>query len=315
MSILNLNTPQGRGPVGKKSAKIWMGVGLLAAVLGFGSTFAANITLNSPSGTTEFGQGVSQTIYCGGPESVTITPFSTYVNTVIGNPSGGSSENSFQAKLQNTAFTSGISNFLESNAATQVINGYTGIWLTEVGSSGVIATNQTPSTFTTSNKSNYVFAFPATRDSKAGFYKVISTTLTKVVINPAVAPTPGATTPASFKLGGISISNIPTTCKDKDFVISAYSETGTATTLISKSSPTETVKEVAVAFTRPSSDVYVSAVSSVDRNKLTSSTLVTATQNSNSFKITFNSNVSGSSVLSADGLYKIIVETQEDAIG
>ena len=72
MSILNLNTPQGRGPVGKKSVKIWMGVGLLAAVLGFGSTFAANITLNSNTSPTEFGQGVQRTVYCGG-SAVTLT--------------------------------------------------------------------------------------------------------------------------------------------------------------------------------------------------------------------------------------------------
>ena len=81
MSILNLNAPQGRGPVGKKSVKIWMGVGLLAAVLGFGSTFAANITLNNGTSPTEFGQGVQQTVYCGGTaNSLTIKPVSRFVN-------------------------------------------------------------------------------------------------------------------------------------------------------------------------------------------------------------------------------------------
>jgi hypothetical protein len=81
MSILNLNTPQGRGPVSKKSAKIWMGVGLLAAVLGFGSTFAANITLNNGTSPTEFGQGVQQTVYCGGTvNTLTVKPVSRFVN-------------------------------------------------------------------------------------------------------------------------------------------------------------------------------------------------------------------------------------------
>ena len=81
MSILNLNTPQGRSPIGKKSAKIWMGVGLLAAVLGFGSTFAANISLNNGTSPTEFGQGVQQTVYCGGTaNSLTIKPVSRFVN-------------------------------------------------------------------------------------------------------------------------------------------------------------------------------------------------------------------------------------------
>jgi anti-anti-sigma regulatory factor len=79
MSILNLNTPQGRGPVSKKSAKIWMGVGLLAAVLGFGSTFAANITLNNGNSPTEFGQGVQRTVYCGDTAStLTLKPISTF---------------------------------------------------------------------------------------------------------------------------------------------------------------------------------------------------------------------------------------------
>ena len=90
MSILNLNTPQGRGPVGKKSVKLWMGVGLLAAVLGFGSTFAASITLNNNTSPTEFGQGVQRTVYCGGTSaSLTIRPSSSFKST------SGSGSNTF----------------------------------------------------------------------------------------------------------------------------------------------------------------------------------------------------------------------------
>ncbi|MFM1778820.1 MAG: hypothetical protein RL741_1438, partial [Actinomycetota bacterium] len=99
MSILNLNAPQGRGPAGKKSLKIWMGVGLLAAVLGFGSTFAASITLNQPGGTTEFGQGVTQTVYCGGTQSVTITPLSSYQNTVKGAGTPAVGVGTFDARI------------------------------------------------------------------------------------------------------------------------------------------------------------------------------------------------------------------------
>jgi len=81
MSILNLNTPQGKNPRGKKNTKIWMGVGLLVAVLGVGSTFASTITIN-PAGNTEFGQGVEKTIYCGGSSgSLTVTPTSSYKNS------------------------------------------------------------------------------------------------------------------------------------------------------------------------------------------------------------------------------------------
>ena len=81
MSILNLNTPQGNRPRGKKNTKIWMGVGLLVAVLGVGSTFASTITIN-PAGNTEFGQGVEKTVYCGGSSgTLTVTPVSSYRNS------------------------------------------------------------------------------------------------------------------------------------------------------------------------------------------------------------------------------------------
>jgi hypothetical protein len=81
MSILNLNSPQGRSPRSKKSTKIWMGVGLLAAVLGVGSTFASTITINSASETTEFGQGVQRTVYCGGDSQILkVIPITAYRN-------------------------------------------------------------------------------------------------------------------------------------------------------------------------------------------------------------------------------------------
>ena len=80
MSILNLNAPQGRAPRNKKSTKIWLGVGLLVAVLGIGTTFAANIVLNGGS-STESGQGVQSVVFCGGSsQTITATPFSAYKN-------------------------------------------------------------------------------------------------------------------------------------------------------------------------------------------------------------------------------------------
>jgi hypothetical protein len=54
---------------------------MLVAVLGVGSTFAANITLNGGAA-TESGQGVQAVVYCGGSsQTVTATPFSAYKNT------------------------------------------------------------------------------------------------------------------------------------------------------------------------------------------------------------------------------------------
>ena len=81
MSILNLNAPQGRAPRSGKTTKIWLGVGLLVAVLGIGSTLAANISLNGNQ-PTEFGQGVQSTAYCGGNSvTLTATPYATYNNS------------------------------------------------------------------------------------------------------------------------------------------------------------------------------------------------------------------------------------------
>ena len=81
MSLLDLNTPQERVPRKRNAAKAWLGVGLLAVVVGVGSTFAANITLNGGNA-TESGQGVQSVVFCGGnSQTVTATPFSSYKNT------------------------------------------------------------------------------------------------------------------------------------------------------------------------------------------------------------------------------------------
>ena len=59
---------------------------LFASVLFFQSTFAGNISLNSGAG-IEFGQAVSQTVACSGETSLTVTPYSSFVN---GANAGGS---------------------------------------------------------------------------------------------------------------------------------------------------------------------------------------------------------------------------------
>ena len=78
MEILNLGgSNDSSGPAPKKKFKVLLGVGLLAAVMGMGSTLAASITLSSGS-PVEFGQGVAATTAC--DSTLTVTPFSTYVN-------------------------------------------------------------------------------------------------------------------------------------------------------------------------------------------------------------------------------------------
>lgn len=78
MDILNLggvNEPSERPS--KKKLKVIIGIGLLAGVMGMGSTLAASITLNSGT-SVEFGQGVQLVAAC--DTAITVTPTSTFVN-------------------------------------------------------------------------------------------------------------------------------------------------------------------------------------------------------------------------------------------
>ena len=93
MSILNLNGPAGRSPRGKRAVKVWMGIGLVIAVLGVGSTLASTITINGNTN-QEFGQGVQRTVYCGGNKTITVTPVSSYLNVPEPMPSESASESS-----------------------------------------------------------------------------------------------------------------------------------------------------------------------------------------------------------------------------
>jgi hypothetical protein len=82
MSILNLQydhgSSNGRPPRSKRAVKVWLGVGLVAAVLGVGSTLASTITINA-NNQTEFGQGVTSSVYCGGTSNtVNLTPVSYF---------------------------------------------------------------------------------------------------------------------------------------------------------------------------------------------------------------------------------------------
>ena len=93
MSILNLNGPAGRSPRGKRAVKVWMGIGLVIAVLGVGSTLASTITINGGTN-KEFGQGVQRTVYCGGNKEITVTPVSSYLNVAEPMPSESESSRS-----------------------------------------------------------------------------------------------------------------------------------------------------------------------------------------------------------------------------
>jgi hypothetical protein len=317
MSLLNLNSPAGRGQRGKNSSRAWMGFGLVIAVLGIGSTFASNITLNSPEGNTEFGQGVTQTVYCGGDKSVTITPLSSYQNTVVGSGTAGISAVTFSARVVNS---SGSNEYNASTSARTTINDddsesvprwqsrseKKGWWLSSPTSTSII--NPQPTlTQVAANPTNYYFAEESdTGEFKKG-YNSSSYSNFVIITSNAVAPVPGATTPASFNMGGVLISDIPPECEGVNFVISSFAETGSAQTLISSGS--DVVKEVAVYWTGTSNS---SAISSKDRTALVTTSLISATQSTDSLKVVFDS--ASGSALSASDLYKIVVETQEDVI-
>jgi len=315
MSILNLNTPQGHGPTGKKKTKVWMGVGLLVAVLGLGSTFASNITLNSSAG-TEFGQGVTQTVFCGGDNAdVIVTPISSYSNTVITDAINGSDEVFFNVKYRST----GSSGDFEDRTNTDFVNFQSndGWWLDSEDNR--IAPPSLASM--EANKNSYVFAkrvsvssyssYSRSTSTKWGYYEDGSTTPLKVVKTPAVAPIPASTTPASFKLGGVSISGIPSECAGVDFVLSAYSETGTAKTLIS--SLAQSVNEIAVYKRTPVGTGESDALFSASRNSAVPTSLVEVTETPTRIDIILVSE--NGTPLDSTKLYKLVVETQEHKIG
>ena len=78
MEILNLGGSYEPSTKSRKTKfKVLLGVGLVTVVMGMGSTLAASITLSSGS-PIEFGQGVATTTAC--DSSITVTPYSTYVN-------------------------------------------------------------------------------------------------------------------------------------------------------------------------------------------------------------------------------------------
>jgi hypothetical protein len=292
-----------------------MGVGLLVAVLGLGSTFASNITLNSSAG-TEFGQGVTQTVFCGGDSAdVIVTPISSYNNTIITDAINGSDEVSFNVKYRST----GSSWHFQERSNIDFVNFQTndGWWLDSND-------NRIPAPSLASmedNKNSYVFAkrvsvstyslWSKSWSPKWGYYEEGNTTTLKVVKTAAVAPVPGSTTPASFKLGGVSISGIPSDCAGVDFVLSAYSETGTAKTLIS--SVSQSVNEIAVYKRTPVGTGESDALFSASRNSLVTTSLIEVTETPTRIDIILLSEIG--SPLDSTKLYKLVVETQEHKIG
>jgi len=78
VNFLNISA-DGEGSSKKfKKYRGFIGIGVIAAAVGLGSTLAANININA--GPVEFGQGVAQTVSCSGDQSVIVTPATSFTN-------------------------------------------------------------------------------------------------------------------------------------------------------------------------------------------------------------------------------------------
>lgn len=324
MSLLNLNTSAGRGPRSKKSLKMFMGAGLLVAVLGIGSTLASDIILNGPELTTEFGQGVTQTVYCGGDESVTITPLSSYRNSsrTVQTPGsnqevatirwGGSSNESETSKPSGDSWPSEvtINSASSSNPPlrwTGNNTAKTGWWLATSRSTSPLNPQPTAQQVAT-NASTYFFAVKTDtnkfrRASSSGWGISTDVVVWKNAVVEVVS-----TSDASFKFSGVKISDIPSNCDGVDFVVSVFGSTGEAKTLVSAGGVS--VKEVAAYW----DGSPLTTDTSILRDKLEKNTnLVTSAQDSDWLK--FNFTISDSNtLLTASDVNKIVVETQQDVL-
>ncbi len=298
MSLLNLNSPAGQSPRGKKSMKMWMGAGLIAAVLGIGSTFAANITLNTPEGTTEFGQGVTQTVYCGGEQSVTVAPVSSYTNTntivkikLVDADSSSRTAPAWAQSDKQTINGNSSSSFPKFTARTTSITGW---WIKTSDASSNLPTSKPsdyPANITAGlNTTGWMFI----AESSSNQYKVGDDS--DEWSDPSVSLSSGST---NFKLGGVVISKIPADCNGVNFVISSFGNTGNAQTLVSD------VSLVAARWTGSGSVT----VSKNRKCSASTSGSVTASQTTNSLEFTINSGL-----VSANDVARLIVETQEDAL-
>jgi hypothetical protein len=274
-----------------------MGFGLVIAVLGIGSTFAANIQINNDE-TSEFGQGVTQTVYCGGDQEVTIAPISAYVNKVNAKP-----ENSFQTRFALSYFTQGSDFTAESGESVppySTVNGIDG-WWTRGTNTRTLAADQSLAAAKL-EPATYAFTERQRRngDQEYGYYKINTREFRKVVITPAVEASE-----ASFRTAGVLISDIPEECDYVDFVVSFFGETGAAQTMISGNGVD--VKEVAYNWR---DRVGTSYTVSRSRTSFVPTNLVTSDTTEDSLKFIFNTD--NGTALSAVDLNKIVVETQEN---
>jgi hypothetical protein len=280
-----------------------MGFGLVIAVLGIGSTFAANIQINNDE-TSEFGQGVTQTVYCGSDQEVTIAPISAYVNTV---ESPTWRQPVFEGKTFRTVGTASFSALNTRSFSKSYTNDQTGELETTIG---YFVKDRISTDYYTRSLGDIVsgrgipptgdydtFVPQEQKDGAYGFYYYSSWT-------------PGFTadtTEDKFELGGVRISGIPSECDGRDFIISAYGSGADPLEL----SDVLDAKEIVVYYRSTDSDPNWS----FDRSGFSDSSAclecITVSSTSGSIKVLFTS---AAGRLLADSVTKVVVETQEDVI-
>jgi hypothetical protein len=271
-----------------------VGFGLVIAVLGIGSTFAANIQINN-NADIEFGRGFTQTVFCGGTQEVTVAPISTYVDPVL-----AAEKDSFSTRFASSYLTDSFFP-APTTPLPSTVNGITGWWAFRGGDKRLVP-NQSLADVRL-NADNRVFIARTVKDGEYGYYKADKNVLSEFVVTPAVE--------TGFRVGGVIISDIPPECNDHVFVLSFFGETGTAKTMISNLTSTagEEVKEVAYNWY----SVYGTAYNTVSKSRTSydRTTLVTAETTPDSLKFIFN--LAGATAIEADALDKIVIETQPDS--
>ena len=313
MTLLNLNSSEGRSPRGKKSSRVWMGFGLIIAVLGLGSTFAANININGDR-PSEFGQGLTQTVYCGEneEETITVTPISAFVNSVDVGGETEWREPVFTGKtfrpvgsisfsvLNLRSFTDSYVNDETGDVETQI-----GYWVKDRTSEEYFSRSLFgPRPTVPADGSIYdTFVPQVLSGTSYGFYKYENFIAGRLV----------DTTEPTFELGGITITDIPNDCVGYDFIISAYGSTGAEPLELSGALE---VTEIAVNWdpldTSPNYS-FNRRIPGVIGDNIDEIIVEQVGASQNSLKIIFKPNTGR---LSTNGVFaKIVVETQENIVG
>jgi hypothetical protein len=290
-----------------------MGFGLIIAVLGLGSTFAANININGGEPNIEFGQGLTQTVFCGDsadvPTDITVTPISAFVNSVDLGEGTVWSEPVFTGKtfkrVGSISFSAlGLRSFTDSyvNDETGEEETQVGYWVKDRTSEEYFSRSLFgPRPISGEGIGEFDTFVPLEqKDGEFGFYYYESWI-------------PGREVDTTFELGGITITDIPDTCIGQDFIISAYGSTGSDPLELSSE---EAVTEIAVNWD-PEDETFGY---SFDRSTPEffdglgggGPDTIVIVQEGNSLKITFTS-IAGR--LSTDEFAKIVVETQENTVG